>query len=208
VQEGRLFLLQTRAGKRAPRAAARIALDLLEERVIDRAEARRRTGSLNREALGLPRVVSHSGQPLHSLARAAAASQGVAVGEIALDEARARQRQAGGAPVVLVRNSADTDDIAALEAAGGLLTRLGARTSHAAVVARQMGKVCLVGCADLHIDEAARMIRVGDTTLREGEYLTLDGNEGAVYAGAARVEPDYPEALVQRLEAFQRGPAA
>src|SRR6185369_453998 len=136
------------------------------------------------------------GEALVPLARAATASSGVTVGEIALDEARALARSAAGVQVVLVRRDAETSDIAALESATGLLTQRGARTSHAAVVARQLGKVCLVGCAELLIDDAARTIKIGDTTLHEGDLLTLDGNEGVLYAGAAQTETEYPEELL------------
>jgi len=128
------------------------------------------------------------------------------VGEIAFDEARARERQAAGIAVVLVRRDAETSDIAALASAIGLLTQRGARTSHAAVVARQLGKTCLVGCAALAIDEAARTLTIGDTVLREGDVITLDGNDGAFYAGEMQFSTDYPEALLARLEALrQRG---
>ncbi|NKE64691.1 pyruvate, phosphate dikinase [Ramlibacter sp. RBP-2] len=204
VQEGRLYLLQSRSGKRTRRAAARIALDLLDEGGIDAALALQRTHGLDREALGQRRIVAEGGEPLVPLARAATASSGVAVGEIALDHARAAARNAAGVPVVLVRRDAETSDIAALELATGLLTQRGARTSHAAVVARQMGKVCLVGCAELAIDEAARSITVGGATLHEGDLLTLDGNEGTVHGGAARVQVDYPEELLARLVALRR----
>jgi len=204
VQDGRLFMLQTRSGKRTPQAAARIALDLLDEGLIDSPLALERTARLDRQALSRPRVVAASGSPLLPLGRAASASSGVAVGEVALDEARALARHAAAVPVVLVRRDAETSDIAALESAVGLLTQRGARTSHAAVVARQLGKVCLVGCTELRIDETARSIRVGDTTLREGELLTLDGNEGVFYAGRAQVEIEYPEQLLARLEALRQ----
>jgi pyruvate, orthophosphate dikinase len=202
VQDARLFLLQTRSGKRTPQAAARIALDLLDDKLIDSDTARLRVAGLTREALGRPRVVAVDGVPLVPLARAATASSGVAIGEIALDAARAASRHEAGVAIVLVRRNAETGDIAALEQSAGLLTQRGARTSHAAVVARQLGKVCLVGCADLHIDEAARSIQIGETTLREGDLLTLDGNEGNVYAGAVRTEIEYPEELLARLASF------
>ncbi len=208
VQEGRLYLLQSRAGKRTRRAAARIALDLLDEGAIGAALALERTHGLDRQALGQQRIVAEGGEPLVPLARAATATSGVAVGEIALDHARAAARNAAGTPVVLVRRDAETSDIAALELAAGLLTQRGARTSHAAVVARQMGKVCLVGCAALAIDEAARTVTIGGTTLREGDLLTLDGNEGAVHAGAARVQVGYPQELLARLEALRRSATA
>ena len=204
VQEGQLFMLQARSGKRTPHAAVRIALDLLDEGLIGPDLALERTTGLDRETLALPRMVAQGGAPMVPLGRAASASSGVVVGEIALDEARAAARHAAGASVILVRRDAETSDIAALESAVGLLTQRGARTSHAAVVARQLRKVCLVGCAELSIDEAARTITIGDRTLLEGELLTLDGNEGAFYAGAARIEIGYPEELLARLDLFRR----
>jgi pyruvate, orthophosphate dikinase len=204
VQDGRLFMLQTRSGKRTPQAVARIALDLLDEGLIGLELALERTAGLDRQALACPCVVAKGGTALTPLGRAATASSGVAVGEVALDEARAAARHEAGVAVVLVRRDAETSDIAALESAAGLLTQRGARTSHAAVVARQMGKVCLVGCTELHIDEATRTIQVDNTTLHEGELITLDGNEGVFYAGAAQVELEYPEELLSRLDALRQ----
>ncbi len=204
VQDGRLFMLQTRSGKRTPQAAARIALDLLDEGLIGPQLALERTAGLDRESLARPCIVATGGQALRPLARAATASSGVAVGEVALDEARAVARHAAGASVVLLRRDAETSDIAALESAVGLLTQRGARTSHAAVVARQLGKVCLVGCSELQIDEAARNISIGEVSLHEGDLITLDGNEGLIYAGAAQVERQYPEELLGRLDALRR----
>ena len=203
VQDGQLFMLQTRAGKRTPQARARIALDLLDAGVIDAATARERTAGLDRDALALARIVAPDGRAPVTLGMAATASTGIAIGEIALDEARAVARSAAGVAVLLVRRDAETRDIAALESAIGLLTQRGARTSHAAVVARQLGKVCLVGCATLGIDEATRTIRIGATTLHEGDLLTLDGNEGAIYAGAVQTGIEYPQALLARLESLR-----
>jgi pyruvate,orthophosphate dikinase len=104
-----------------------------------------------------------------------------------------------GASVILIRRDAETSDIGALEAAQGLLTQRGARTSHAAVVARQLGKVCLVGCADMQLDEHARTARFGDVVLHEGDTLTLDGNEGHVYQGAISTIIEEPVDLLARL---------
>lgn len=205
VQDGKLFMLQTRSGKRTPQAAARIALDLLDAGLISPETARARTASLDRKSLGQQRIVARGDEPLVPLGRAATASSGVAVGEIALDEGRVRARRAAGVEVVMVRRDAETSDIAALEAASGLLTQRGARTSHAAVVARQLSKVCLVGCAELQIDEPARRIEIGGRVLEEGELLTLDGNDGSIYAGAAHLQVEYPDALLARLEALRAG---
>jgi len=200
VQDARLYMLQTRAGKRTPYAAARMAFDMLDAGLIEADLARERTAGLGRDALALPRIVARNGALLAPLARAVSASSGVACGEVALDEARALARHGAGVPVILVRRDAETSDLGALESATGLLTQRGARTSHAAVVARQLGKVCLVGCAELQIDEDARTITLGDTRLHEGELLTLDGNEGALYAGAVHTEIEYPSELLARLE--------
>lgn len=204
VQDGRLFMLQTRSGKRTPQAAVRIALDMLDEGLIGNRLALERTAGIDRESLAHSCVVATGGAVPTPLGRAATASSGVAVGEIALDERCAVARREAGVAVVVVRRDADTGDITALESATGLLTQRGARTSHAAVVARQLGKVCLVGCSELRIDEPSHTIQVGDTTLHEGELITLDGNEGVVYAGAARVEIDYPEELLARLDLLRQ----
>jgi pyruvate,orthophosphate dikinase len=187
VQDAHLYLLQTRNGKCSVQALARIALDLLDAGVISAAVARERTASLSLDDLVTTHTVSSEGKPLTPLSQAASASSGVAVGEIAFDETAARIRQAAGASAILVRRDAETADIAALELAAGLLTQRGARTSHAAVVARQLGKVCLVGCAEMQLDETGRTLRIGETTLREGDLLTLDGNDGTVYAGAVHI---------------------
>jgi len=200
VENGRLYLLQTRNGKRTTQATARIALDLHDEGLISREEAIHRTVGLDAGSLSLSRVVAASdGQPLQALAQAVSAAHGVASGEIALDEARTQARQAVGVSVLLVRSEAETRDIVALDIAQGLLTARGARTSHAAVVARQLGKVCLVGCDSLQIDLAQRRVRLGELSLDEGEVLTLDGNTGAVYRGAVRTVSEAPQALLLRL---------
>jgi len=201
VEDGQLWWLQTRSGKRTAQAQARIALDLLDEGLISADEARQRTAGLDAEALSLSRVMGQSGTPL---AQAQSAAHGVAIGEIALDEARARSRQAAGVPVLLLRQDAETSDIVALDSAQGLLTARGARTSHAAVVARQLGKVCLVGCDTLQIDLAQRRVQLGSTTLNEGEILTLDGHTGAIWQGAASTVQEVPADLLARLALLRR----
>jgi pyruvate,orthophosphate dikinase len=199
VQDGTLYMLQTRSGKRTPQAAARIALDMLDEGIITEDMARQRTKGLDAKALARTQVVSADGQALAPLGEAATACTGVAIGEIAFDVGRAKARQAAGVAVILVRRDAETSDIAALEAAQGLLTQRGARTSHAAVVARQLGKVCLVGCSAMLMDEAQRSITFGNVTLHEGDTITLDGNEGRIYQGAIGTRIDEPVELLGRL---------
>jgi pyruvate,orthophosphate dikinase len=207
VENNSLWMLQTRNGKRTAQAQARIALDLHDEGVIDAAEAMRRTDGLNKQTLSLLRVVTDGGDPLVPLAHGVSAAHGVAVGEIALDETRARARQAAGAAVLLVRQDAETSDIVALDIACGLLTARGARTSHAAVVARQLGKVCLVGCDTLLIDTERRCVKLGEVELAEGEVLTLDGHSGAIYRGAARTVSEASADLLARLAALRAPPA-
>jgi pyruvate,orthophosphate dikinase len=202
VQDGQLFMLQTRNGKRTPQAAARIALDMLDEGLIGRDTARQRTSGLDARSLMTTRVVSADGQALAPLAQAATACTGVAIGEVAFDVARAKTRSQAGAPVILVRRDAETSDLAALESAQGLLTQRGARTSHAAVVARQLGKVCLVGCGAMQLNEDGRSLSIGHVTLAEGDTITLDGNSGQIYQGKAATVVEEPTALLGRLAAL------
>lgn len=208
VQDGALYMLQTRSGKRTPLAAARIALDLLDEGRIDVQTALERTQALSDSDLAMLHLVAQSPagsgtEPVAPLAQAMSACNGVVSGEIALDEQRAKQRVAAGVAVVLVRQDAQTSDIAALDAAAGLLTQRGARTSHAAVVARQMNKVCLVACSALQIDDKRRAVRFDEREFAEGDVITLDGNEGRVYAGQVATSSLTDEALLTRLHALR-----
>jgi len=205
VQDGQLYFLQTRGGKRSARATVRIALDMLDEGLIATDVARERTAPIDIASLTSIRLLDEDGQMAAPLAHAASANVGVTSGEIALDTPRTLERGAQGAAVVLIRRDADTADIAALQVSAGLLTRNGSRTAHAAVVARQMGKVCLVGCTDLVIDEAARTVSLGGSKLREGDPITLDGDAGAVYAGAMRTVTEPLTDLQQRLRRLRGG---
>jgi len=199
VQEGELFLLQTREGKRTPQAQARIALDMADEELIDTTTALARTKGLDAAALTVTALATADGAAPIPLAQAATASSGVVSGQIAFSEAVARAQHAAGAAVILVRRDAETSDLAALDLAVGLLTRHGARTSHAAVVARQMGKVCLVGCEAMVLDAATGRCGFGEAWFAEGDVITLDGNTGQVHAGAARILPQVPQDLLDRL---------
>ncbi|WP_291010268.1 PEP/pyruvate-binding domain-containing protein [Hydrogenophaga sp.] len=209
VQDGELYMLQTRSGKRTPLATARIALDLCDDGIIDTNTALERTAALRHQDLATLHLVAQGTNTsiIEPLASALPACNGVVSGEIALDAARAQERQALGVSAVLVRQDAQTSDIAALQSVGGLLTQRGARTSHAAVVARQMGKVCLVACSTLRIDEPSRCIQLGAQTLFEGDVITLDGNEGQVYAGKVETMSVADEALIERLRILRAKPA-
>lgn len=196
VENDRLFVLQTRDAKRTPLAALRIAVELAEAGVLTPAQARERVAHLAPEQLDILELTGESEQPL---ATGISASIGVAAGIAVCDAGRAIERARAGETVILVREDVATGDIAAIEAAAGLLAAHGARTAHAAVVARQLGKVCIVGCPGLEIDSGARTLRVGTRRLGEGDWLTLDGATGRVYAGALQAVRRRPEELLARL---------
>jgi pyruvate,orthophosphate dikinase len=132
------------------------------------------------------------------------ASIGVAIGEIVFDPKRAVELHAEGRKVILVREDIATDDLAGLAAAEGVLTAAGGRTSHAAVVARQLGKVCLVGCAALRLDATQRGCILGQEQLREGDTVTLDGDNGRIYAGQLPLVRERPEAELAQLADWRR----
>jgi pyruvate, orthophosphate dikinase len=178
VQEGRLHLLQTRAGKRSPLAALTIAVDLVEAGRLSPAEALARLAGLDLEGITLDRFADADSAVL---ARATAAGIGVASGRVAFDAEQARALADAGNDVILVRPEAATSDFAAMRLARGVLAAAGAKTSHAAVVARELGRVCLVACDALEFD--ADGCRLGGRPLRAGDHLALDGNRGLVFAG-------------------------
>ncbi len=202
VQDGRLYLLQTRAGKRTPWAALRIAVDLVRQGIIESAAALDRLSGLDLDAIERVRLDAPPGaQPV---ARAIPAGLGVAVGAAAFDAERARRLAEAGTPVILVRPDMAADDIAGLAAAEGVLTATGARTSHAAVVARQLGKVCLVGCAGLSVDPAARRATLSGRPLAEGEYLSLDGDTGEIFPGRLPVRREKPSDALAEIARWRR----
>jgi pyruvate,orthophosphate dikinase len=190
VQAGVLFLLQTRSAKRTPWAALRIAVDMVREGVITPDQALARLGNIDLGTVGLTRFAAPLPSPL---AQATPAGIGVASGPIALDAAAAARFAAAGTPPILVRPETLTEDIGSLAQAAGILTATGNRTAHAAVVARQLGKVCLVGCGALMIDVPRRACRIGGQALAEGDLLSLDGNDGMVYPGALPITTQRPD---------------
>jgi pyruvate,orthophosphate dikinase len=180
VEEGKLYLLQTRTGKRTAKAALRIASEMVEESLISREEAVARIDPGQLDQLLHPRLDPDA--TFDVAARGLNASPGAAVGAIVLDADTADLRARGGEDVILVRWETTPDDIHGIvpEHTRGILTAHGGMTSHAAVVARGMGKTCVAGCEGLQIDMKARTITVGGTTLEEGHVITLEGSEGWV----------------------------
>ncbi len=195
VEDGKLFFLQTRSAKRTPRAALRIAVDLAHEGLISSRQALLRLDGVDLERAGRATLRGET----TPLAKAISASPGVASGRIALDSKTAKRMAEGGDPVILVRREPSTDDVVGFDAAAGILTEFGGRTAHAAVVARQLGKACLVGCGNLKIDEAGRRITLAGHDLTEGDWLSIDGASGEISAGQAEIVIERPEAELAEL---------
>ncbi len=201
VQKGVLYILQSRAGKRTPLAALRIAVEACSEGILSRDQARALLDDVDIDAITLQKVVAD--EP--PLGAGVSASTGVAAGSIAFSSDRAEQMSIGG-PVILVRETASTDDLPGISASDGFLVARGARTSHAAVVARQMGKVCIVNCTGLAIDERRRRCTLGGHELHEGDIVTLDGETGHVYRGTAGILRERPDALLAAVRAWRDVP--
>jgi pyruvate, orthophosphate dikinase len=182
IERGKLWMLQTRVGKRTPAAAFVIAAHLVDEGVIDLDEALRRVTGKQLTALMFP-TFDPAATPT-ALACGIPASPGAAVGRAVFDSARAA---AATEPVILVRRETNPDDLPGMIAAQGILTSRGGKTSHAAVVARGMGRTCVCGAEVLDIE--ADRFRVGDVVVEEGDLISIDGATGAVYVGAVPVRP-------------------
>jgi pyruvate,orthophosphate dikinase len=187
VEDGRLFILQTRTGKRTAHAALRIAVDMVEEGLISREEAIVRIESEQLDQLLHPMIDPKA--RYEPAAKGLNASPGAAKGAIALDADTAEERGRAGEDVILVRRETTPDDIHGLIQSRGVLTAHGGMTSHAAVVARGMGKPCVAGCEGLSIDLSARTITLGGRTLSEGDTITIDGGSGHVILDDVELVP-------------------
>jgi pyruvate, orthophosphate dikinase len=184
IEEGRLWMLQTRIGKRTAAAAFIIAAQLAEEGLIDPDEALRRVSGAQLAQLMFP-AFDLSAAPA-PLATGVPASPGAATGRVVF---HARDAVAAAEPVILVRRETSPDDLPGMIAAVGILTSRGGKTSHAAVVARGMGKTCVCGLEAIEVDEEARQFTVAGTVVREGDLISIDGTTGSVYGGALAVTP-------------------
>ncbi|MFQ5888483.1 MAG: pyruvate, phosphate dikinase [Gemmatimonadota bacterium] len=206
VEDGRLYLLQTRAGKRTARAAVRIAVDMVKEDLIDRETALLRVEAERLEQLLHPTVDPRA--QFTALAVGLPASPGAASGEVVLTAEEAVARAADGASVILVRRETSPDDFEGMVAARAILTARGGMTSHAAVVARGMGKCCVAGAQGLEVDEPAGEIRANGRVVRRGEWITVDGSTGQVIEGRVpTVEPELGEdyrTLMRWADDFRR----
>jgi pyruvate,orthophosphate dikinase len=194
VESGRLWLLQTRAAKRTPRAALRFAVSLVAEGVIDEKTAAERLTGLDEASLDEEVFVGDDPEPV---AMGLGASPGVAVGRLVTSSESAERLASRGEPVILVRPDTSTADIDGFAAARAIVTASGGRTSHAALVARQMRRPCVVACTSVRFAPATGGIECGTVALAEGDWLSVDGDAGKVFAGRREIAVHRPEADIR-----------
>lgn len=201
IQDGELFMLQTRNGKRTAQAAVNIAVDMVNEALITKEEALQR---IQPEQLAhfLHKQLDPTEDKTHKLlAKGLPASPGAAVGVIAFSNEAAVEQHKQGNNVILVRNETSPEDIIGMDVAVGILTAKGGMTSHAAVVARSMGKTCVSGCQEAKIDEKAQVLKIGTHAYSQSDTITLDGSTGSVYDGEIRtVDPQLTVNFTTLLE--------
>ncbi|HEX4903076.1 MAG TPA: putative PEP-binding protein, partial [Acidimicrobiales bacterium] len=191
VEDGRLWLLQTRTGKRTAQAAVRIAVDMADEGLITKPEAVGRVSPDQVDFFLHPQFSSAALAGRSAVAQGLNVSPGAAVGVVAFDPDLAQRWGQDGRPVVLVRHETKPDDVHGMLAAAGILTSSGGRTSHAALVARQFGKPAVTGASAIEIDMVSRTFSVGSQTVHEGEWVSIDGTSGNIYVGQVEtVAPD------------------
>jgi pyruvate,orthophosphate dikinase len=194
IQDGKLYMLQTRNGKRTGLAAVRIAIDMVREGLITQDEAIFRVEPNQLYDFLVPRLVE-KGEKIEVLATGLPASPGAAVGQIVFSAEDAVKFHASGAyrSIILVRGETTPEDIAGMEVASGILTSRGGMTSHAAVVTRGMGKCCVAGAGDLKVSEANKELRVKDHVFKQGDWISLDGTTGRVIKGQSKTLPAQPD---------------
>ncbi len=197
IQDGKLYMLQTRNGKRTGLAAVRVAIDMVNEKLITQEEAIHRVEPNQLYDFLVPRLVE-KGEKIEVLATGLPASPGAAVGQIVFTAEDAVKHHANGSYpiIILVRGETTPEDIAGMEVAAGILTSRGGMTSHAAVVTRGMGKCCVAGAGDCIVDEAKKELRVKGHTFKQGDWISLDGTTGRVINGKLKTldaQPDDPD---------------
>lgn len=199
VQDGKLWVLQTRSAKRTPRAALRIAIDLVHEGLITKEQALQRIADIDLAALVEVSLLA----PDQPAVAGIGASGGIAVGRAAFDSESAQRLTEAGDPVILMRPDTSTADVAGFAVAAGIVTAVGARTAHAALVARQMGRPCIVGCNEMVIDIAADRAKLGATAICGGDWITIDGDSGKLYLGRHETRASRPEAELAEIASWQ-----
>ena len=193
IQEGKLFLLQTRNGKRTAQAAVQVAVDLVNEGLIDEKEAVLRVNPKDLDGLLHPTFTQKALEENEPITKGLAASPGAAVGKIAFSAKEASTRAKDGEAVILVREETSPEDLEGMVTAKGILTARGGMTSHAAVVARGMGKCCVAGAGELHVNENEKTVRVNGKVYTADDVISIDGTTGAIYAGNLETQPPQME---------------
>ncbi|RKY42458.1 MAG: pyruvate, phosphate dikinase [Candidatus Makaraimicrobium thalassicum] len=183
IEKGRLFLLQTRVGKRNGPAAVKMAVDMVKEKLITREDAVMRVRPEQLDELLHPIIDPDAEKKNKFLAKGLPAGPGAAVGMIVFDSNSSVKWAKKGKKVILVRDETNPEDVEGMRAAQAILTARGGMTSHAALVARGWGKCCIVGCGNLDIDYNGKAVKIGDTVLKEGDWVTLNGTKGLVFKG-------------------------
>jgi pyruvate,orthophosphate dikinase len=199
IEDGKLWILQTRSAKRTPRAALRIAIDLVHEGLITEQEGLKRMEGIDLDALVRVSLVSDDKPVLTGIG----ASGGIAAGRAAFSSESAERLTASGEPVILMRPDTSTADVAGFAVSAGIVTSVGARTAHAALVARQMGKPCLVGCSGMTINVIADRAQLAGTAISGGDWITIDGDNGNIYLGRLETVVTRPEAELAEIAGWR-----
>jgi len=197
VEEGKLYMLQCRTGKRSPGASFKIAVDMVAEKLIDKETAISRIKTSDIEGIFYPAIDKTQTAQLKAsfIVQGIDAVPGAACGKVCFSAAKTEELAKNGEKAILVRKETSPEDVGGMHAAQGILTATGGKTSHAAVVARGWGKSCIVGCEKLNIDYEKKIFTAGAFTVKEGDFITLDGSTGSVYSGELKlVAPKLPAA--------------
>jgi len=210
IQEGKLWMLQTRVGKRNGSAATKMAVDMKKEGMIDKKTALLRVKPEQLDELLHPMLDSESEKGAPLLGKGLPAGPGGASGRVVFTADDAEQWHKNGEKVILIREETSPEDVHGMHAAEAILTAKGGMTSHAALVARGWGKCCIVGCSELQIDVNKKEVVIGESTISEGDWITMNGTEGKIYSGAVELidadpdtHPEYKELMVWADEVRQ-----
>ncbi len=206
IEKGKLWMLQTRNGKRTPQAAIKISINLYEEGIIDKKTAVLRVTPKDVDGMLHPMIDPKA--KLNVLSKGLPASPGAASGRIVFSAKEAVEKKKNEKDLILVREETSPEDIVGMNLCNGILTARGGMTSHAAVVARGLGKPCVVGCSDIEIDLDKRIMKIKDKVLKDGDYITIDGSTGRVIEGNVnKVKPELKnefESLMKFTDEFKR----
>jgi len=205
IEEEKVFMLQTRNGKRTGLAAVRIACEMVKEKLITWKEAVTRIPADDLDQLLAPVFDQAAVKKVKTIAKGLPAGPGAATGKVYFNADRAEAAKAKGEEVLLVRLETSPEDLRGMIAANGILTARGGVSSHAALVARQMGKICVCGAAGVQINYAKRTMKIGKTNFKEGDFLSIDGTSGEIYAGEVKTAPsEVVQGLLENKAAAKR----